>query len=426
MKLSGGGGHLGGWAWRLKTEAIPAYAALAVAGIGTAVLCGWIFEIEPLMSVLPGLIRMKVNAATAFLFAAPALYLAYKQKQSGWQAICALAVAFVGVATGVEYIYAINMHIDELLVRDPVQITYPGRMAPLTAYSFLIAGMMLYPMRFRGSEKIKDSLALVLGFSSTFAVISWAYGARLLYGTKVYSAMAIHTGVGFLLLSLGFLVIAKPDGLVRIFQANTSGGQVARWLIPPAVLVPVLVGAMFNRFNFGQPQMGIAFIVQSNILLIVAAIWSLAWVLDKSETERKAAQIESAMDGLTGVFNRRYFDRRLWEELQRCVRYSRKSCLLLFDIDHFKQLNDRLGHPTGDEALKAIAKSCERALRAADVMPLWRGGICGYRGGNHWGTRHAAGAKGSRADRKSGPEERALRANRKHWSGGDTQRAGNV
>jgi diguanylate cyclase (GGDEF)-like protein len=354
-------------------QSIPAYAALGVALIGVAVLLGWTFHIESLMSVFPGLIRMKVNTALSFLLAALALYLAHAQSYKKLQAFCAVMVAVVAVLTIAEYLYHLDAQIDQLLVHDPVQLTFPGRMAHLTAASFLLTALMLFPVRFPGSQKVRDLLALLLGFSSTFAVISFLYGVRLLYGASVYSAMAIHTGVGFLLLSLGFLFIPKPEGLVRIFQTDTSGGIVARWLIPPAILVPVLVGALFNRFNFGQLRLGIAFIVLSNILLIVAAVWSLGWVLDRSEMDRKVAEAASAVDGLTGIFNRRYFDRRLWEELQRCVRYSRNSCLLLFDIDHFKNVNDRFGHPAGDEVLRSIAGICERSLRTADV-------ICRYGG----------------------------------------------
>jgi diguanylate cyclase (GGDEF)-like protein len=359
--------------WHIQTKSIPQYAAAVVAGIGIAVIAGWLFGLESLMTVLPGLIRMKANTALAFLFAAVALYLAYNGKHRNLQAGCALLVSLIAIATLFEYISGINLHIDQLLFNDSVQLRFPGRMAQFSAANFLVTGAMLYPFRFQASEKVADILAVTVGFGSIFAIVGYLYGVPLLYGSIVYTAMAIHTGFAFLVLSLGFLFIRKKQGFVRIFQAETAGGMVARRLVPAAILIPIFVGLGFNKFNFGQPKLGIAFIVVCNILLIVASIWSLAFVLDKSEIARGMHQHASEIDGLTGIHNRRYFDRRLHEEIQRCVRHSRHSCLILFDLDSFKSLNDSYGHQCGDLVLQKIAQTCVQSIRATDV-------ICRYGG----------------------------------------------
>ena len=354
-------------------KSIPVYAAATLAAIGVGVLAGWITGFEPLMTVLPGLIRMKPGTAAGFLLAAGALYLANNRKLRNLQAICALLVAAAGAVTLAEYVWGINAHIDQLLFFDPVQVQFPGRMAPISAANFLLTGTMLYPFRFRIAEKLADALALLVCFGATFAIVGYLYGVPLLYGSVRYTSMAIHTGFGFLVLSLGFLYIPKEDGFVRIFQAETAGGVVARRLVPPAILIPIGVGAIFNRFNFGQLRLGIAFIVVCNVLFVVASIWKLAHALDKSEVKREMAQLASEMDALTGIHNRRYFDHRLPGEIERCRRYSRHSCLILFDVDHFKSLNDRFGHPAGDEVLRAIAQACANSLRAADILCRYGG-----------------------------------------------------
>ena len=358
---------------RLQTKSVPAFAAAIVALIGAIVIAGWIFGYSPLKTVFPGLVSMKPNTAIGFMVAALALYLAYQRKHRTLQGICAWVVLLMGLVTLIEYIWGADAGIDQLLFRDPVQTMFPGRMAPITAFNFLLIGSMLYPSRFRASQKVGDTLVLVVCFGSTFAIVGYLYGVPLLYGSIRYTAMAIHTGFAFLVLSLGFLFIQKDRGLVRVFQADTAGGIVARRLVPPAIFIPIVVGAVFNRFNFGQLRLGIAFIVVCNVSLVVAAIWSLARALDKSEIKRGMAQRASEVDALTGIHNRRYFDHRLRSEIQRCVRHSRVSCLILFDIDHFKSLNDRFGHPFGDEVLQTIAQACGKGLRATDV-------ICRYGG----------------------------------------------
>ncbi len=75
---------------------MPAFAAVGVAVIGIGVIAGWILHFEPLMTVLPGLIRMKPNTAVAFLFAAVALYLADKRQYTTVQGVCAAATLLLG------------------------------------------------------------------------------------------------------------------------------------------------------------------------------------------------------------------------------------------------------------------------------------------------------------------------------------------
>jgi len=94
-----------------------------------------------------------------------------------------------------------------------------------------------------------------------------------------------------------------------------------------------------------------------------------------SELEVANRQLEalSSTDGLTGVFNRRYFDERLSEEAVRCSRSGPLS-LLMIDVDLFKPLNDSLGHQAGDACLKALASAIsEMVNRAADVVARYGG-----------------------------------------------------
>ncbi len=73
-------------------------------------------------------------------------------------------------------------------------------------------------------------------------------------------------------------------------------------------------------------------------------------------------------DGLTGVFNRRYFDDFLLREIFRCRRYDRALSLLLVDLDHFKAVNDNYGHLSGDAVLKYLAGRLMKGVRAVDTV----------------------------------------------------------
>ena len=72
-------------------------------------------------------------------------------------------------------------------------------------------------------------------------------------------------------------------------------------------------------------------------------------------------------DHLTGLANRRRFERQLEREVTRTLRYTRPFCLLLLDIDHFKQVNDNYGHETGDETIRLVAKILQAGTRGIDT-----------------------------------------------------------
>jgi len=78
-------------------------------------------------------------------------------------------------------------------------------------------------------------------------------------------------------------------------------------------------------------------------------------------------------DALTGLYNRRVFHERVKSEAERAGRLKREFSVLMLDIDFFKQFNDKHGHPTGDEALKAVARILSSKTRSIDCVSRWGG-----------------------------------------------------
>lgn len=73
-------------------------------------------------------------------------------------------------------------------------------------------------------------------------------------------------------------------------------------------------------------------------------------------------------DELTGLYNRRYFMEQTRRELARARRYGNPVSMLSFDIDHFKDINDRYGHPAGDAVLFSLSRICAETLRETDTL----------------------------------------------------------
>lgn len=81
----------------------------------------------------------------------------------------------------------------------------------------------------------------------------------------------------------------------------------------------------------------------------------------------------STVDGLTQVFNKRYFVEALDREINRARRYGRALSLMMFDIDHFKRCNDTFGHRAGDHVLRQVADLVRKRARAADIVARYGG-----------------------------------------------------
>jgi diguanylate cyclase (GGDEF)-like protein len=140
-------------------------------------------------------------------------------------------------------------------------------------------------------------------------------------------------------------------------------------------------GARYGFFSndivgvLGQP----ALLLVPKIINVVAGTVVLALLLyqllpeavrEWAKSQQRTRDLEklAAIDPLTGISNRRQFESLARAELGRSQRYMRPLSLLMIDIDHFKQVNDRFGHEAGDRVLKFLANVLISAKRASDVV----------------------------------------------------------
>ena len=112
------------------------------------------------------------------------------------------------------------------------------------------------------------------------------------------------------------------------------------------------VGTIVDRlFNAGD------------LLFMAAVADQVAIAIDRA---RQFAN-EARTDHLTGLANRREFERVMEREVALAERHSRRLSLMMIDLDNLKRINDRLGHSAGDAALKLVAQQLQRVVRASDV-----------------------------------------------------------
>lgn len=94
---------------------------------------------------------------------------------------------------------------------------------------------------------------------------------------------------------------------------------------------------------------------------------------DNLRTDLEQSVTLSTKDGLTGVFNRRYFDIHIQQMMKTSEESNRPLCLMMFDIDHFKMVNDTYGHQAGDEILKTFTATLKNIFRVTDLIARYGG-----------------------------------------------------
>jgi diguanylate cyclase (GGDEF)-like protein len=110
-----------------------------------------------------------------------------------------------------------------------------------------------------------------------------------------------------------------------------------------------------------------------NLAVIVYDVTDIATSkLELSAANDRLAEL-SRTDGLTGLYNRAYWEELFHTEFMRQQRLARDMCLIMFDIDHFKKVNDNYGHQAGDDVIRAVSNAIQVNSRATDISGRYGG-----------------------------------------------------
>ncbi len=190
----------------------------------------------------------------------------------------------------------------------------------------------------------------------------------------------------------GELRAAANHGLVGVDALGTSmqvrralGGSKSQHLVIPGDLMVegvvinfrprevIVVPVEYNQAAFGCVALATADQFAPDVLRLLDLFrQGLALALHNSLAHEKLQQI-AAMDPLTGLYNRRFGLTRLHEEFTRASRTGGEIGVLIFDLDHFKKVNDTYGHLVGDRVLIRVASTAKRVFREGDILVRYGG-----------------------------------------------------
>jgi diguanylate cyclase (GGDEF)-like protein len=253
-----------------------------------------------------------------------------------------------------------------------------------TAYLLGAASVALWTL---ASNEFGEMLSLALNAVGFVACGMVWNASRVFHGRKpnlpglVLGAIAWIATVMSLAPEASAMRMTIGAGIVAVYAALTASELWTerrrtlqrRW---PAIVVPVLHGLVLMLpillGDFLRPQdaafIGSIWIKVFSVELVLYAVGTVfvifMLVSERAVTVHKTA---ASMDPLTGMFNRRGFSEATARVIEREANAGRPVTVLIFDIDHFKSINDRFGHPAGDEILKLFSAVVINSLRITDL-----------------------------------------------------------
>lgn len=171
----------------------------------------------------------------------------------------------------------------------------------------------------------------------------------------------------------GLVAVAsfEPDLVISdVMMPRVDGYELARRIRenPQTRFIPIILqtaaGSRAEDQLLGSEVGALGFITDPTDLNLLLA---RARTLLDFKAYLDTCEEQASTDHLTGLANRRRFERQLEREVARTTRHGRPFCLVTLDIDNFKQVNDTHGHEAGDEAIKSIARVLQQGTRGVDL-----------------------------------------------------------
>ena len=208
-----------------------------------------------------------------------------------------------------------------------------------------------------GHPSVEARIALVSACRAAFycATLRMLVGRSGLPAGTRYLAGILALAAVWSLLRLGIALFSRSH-----VDSFLEGGTSFALMVSVGGILQVLVNAFQFRLESEQ--------IRDELAANATRLQQKRDMLRNVVAERTAELTRQATtDSMTGIANRRHFMERGNDEIERARRYHLPLTLLLLDIDQFKQINDRFGHPAGDKLLQVVAQACQSNARNVDL-----------------------------------------------------------
>jgi len=274
--------------------------SLVAAIIGAVTIVGWVSGIEALASIRRNYIPMAPSTAFAFTVLGIAVILHSGAKRfHAVSLVCAALVGLLALAKLFEFFAGLSLGLDELFVADPAMfgMVRKGRMAPLTAFNFLLGASSLFCILRANWGRWAGTPAILLTTISAVVLLGYMHGTPLLYGGGIIP-VALPTAIAFVFLGVALLSATGADSWpLRPLVGASARSLLLRWFLPVVIAGSILDGylrTMLLHVRELNPALVSALSTLGFVLLISIIISQVARVvggrIDRAEAERNAAQ----------------------------------------------------------------------------------------------------------------------------------------
>ena len=284
-------------AWESSWMAhVSAGLGVLVLLLGLVVLLGWAIGSLALETAVSGHASMKANTALCFMLCGLALVLRVRLGRPARRIVAGLAMAtgLVAGLTLLEDASGASFGLDQLFARDPLSPTYPGRMAYITAVCFVLCALALgfADRAGRWFHRLSSGATLLLSAIAYASIVAYLFGVSMLYGGTFRAgsvSMAVHTGAGFTLLSLGLLLADTRSQLALLLRRREAGSALLRRLALPMILLPVVLGWLYllPAMDIGGARFGMALLALTSAVAGTVVLVLQARYLNRVEVQRK-------------------------------------------------------------------------------------------------------------------------------------------
>jgi len=251
-----------------KNEIYQLVAGVVCIALASLVIYGWYSQNQTYIQIHKNFAPMQYNTALGFLLCGMAL-IGITINKSIFVRIMGALVFILGTASLSQYLFSINLGIDELFVKAiyNTKTSHPGRPSPITSFCFALCGITLLSVKHKRGLVVSASIAALL--LSLISIIGYFFPQDGLYGWGNLTRMAIHTAVGFIVVS---------SAIIAYFVLPSGRDQFDYWQIVPF-----------------------------SVAVIMAILTSFSWyAIEEEATARNQAHLQSIIKDTQNVIQERY------------------------------------------------------------------------------------------------------------------------
>jgi len=253
----------------------------------------------------------------------------------------------------------------------PILIMLVASLLPWISFYMNVVNIAPYGIDFSAIVLFPSSILYTLGIFK-FRILGTIPIAR--------NAVFHHSKDGIIILDYNENIIDFNVAATLIFEQLTDKRFNNKFysLIPNCSEIGNLTGEI-EPFQFCLTKLGMEYYYSlENVKLKTVNNSTLGWLFIVSDitkliNNQKLLEVHASVDSLTNIFNRRALFELFNQELENSKQTNRPICLIMFDIDFFKKVNDDYGHQVGDEVLKYVTTKCKDCIRETDIIARYGG-----------------------------------------------------